>query len=779
MKGQGKQEIPEKSHRHMALLGANPTHESGGDPSGNRTRFVLAGLLVSRHCEMGFLGVLRFLPSLHSFTVPPPTHLTPIVKRLNPEHAISMHAGTWEHTHRWKASSTIRKFSSMRGSYPEIAAPGLRILPFHTSIDRRQPMRSLHRAYIASWHRRNPTRSPRDATLLVSCICILFLRSTVRHTTDKGREMLPQLSLTTVHLNPRTDCCGPAVSEKVVNACWKGLKKCSLYREPAPAEFSAAARHATPTCPHAEGRPTPPPPPLPACLPACLPASLPPQTVLPRLSRHPSARRWKLTTNRSSPNILHQCAHTRTHTHQVVAARKSFSRNNLAFRLDSYQLETGTNEARRDEMASSKPTKREQIPRVGNTGWRRIRKSPKKTITPRLPAAHCPPPPRALPTSGPEIERGIPDMGGKQLFLGRDVKQNILNITDPGEAGATWEPAARGTDGDVTSRLSGYSSTTTENQVGFPTGSLRDFRTWESRRDDAAGWRAFSGISRFPCPCIPALLHTHHISPSLALKTSIRPDHPAPLSRGVGDPNRLSPRLRDFETQEKSASFLVYHCIAFRGPLERTKHRIQHAPSLKLQARHFDGVAVSPSAIHPCETIRGETNTKLRRVPYPRREQWFAVLTQLEQTAATRRCTGQGKNPKHIATTVCTRNTEALADLPSLQHCIRDDRAATKCVLTLATPCMGSDFQKCTRDSELQQSGCALQHYNHYVHRGEGLICDHLLGHAGYEPLTRLRDGGRRERSISKPRRQANYSTDVWPVTKQMGTKAGVALRPA
>ncbi|KAJ8871686.1 hypothetical protein PR048_028013 [Dryococelus australis] len=37
--------------------------------------------------------------------------------------------------------------------------------------------------------------------------------------------------------------------------------------------------------------------------------------------------------------------------------------------------------------------------------------------------------------------------------------------------------------------------------------------------DDVAGWRAISGISRFPCPCIPALLHTHLASPSSALKT--------------------------------------------------------------------------------------------------------------------------------------------------------------------------------------------------------------------------------------------------------------------
>ncbi|KAJ8876012.1 hypothetical protein PR048_023920 [Dryococelus australis] len=39
--------------------------------------------------------------------------------------------------------------------------------------------------------------------------------------------------------------------------------------------------------------------------------------------------------------------------------------------------------------------------------------------------------------------------------------------------------------------------------------------------DDAAGWQVFTGISRFPRPCILSLLHTHFSSPSSALKTSI------------------------------------------------------------------------------------------------------------------------------------------------------------------------------------------------------------------------------------------------------------------
>ncbi|KAJ8888258.1 hypothetical protein PR048_007745 [Dryococelus australis] len=46
--------------------------------------------------------------------------------------------------------------------------------------------------------------------------------------------------------------------------------------------------------------------------------------------------------------------------------------------------------------------------------------------------------------------------------------------------------------------------------------------------------RVFSGISRFPRPFIPALLHTHLISPSLALKSSIS-FNPASKKYGVGE----------------------------------------------------------------------------------------------------------------------------------------------------------------------------------------------------------------------------------------------------
>ncbi|KAJ8897860.1 hypothetical protein PR048_003213 [Dryococelus australis] len=57
--------------------------------------------------------------------------------------------------------------------------------------------------------------------------------------------------------------------------------------------------------------------------------------------------------------------------------------------------------------------------------------------------------------------------------------------------------------------------------------------------DDAAGRRVFSGISRFPRPCIPALFHTHLASPTSALVTSM----PGSLNRAIqGRGKRETPK---------------------------------------------------------------------------------------------------------------------------------------------------------------------------------------------------------------------------------------------
>ncbi|KAJ8888079.1 hypothetical protein PR048_007566 [Dryococelus australis] len=59
-----------------------------------------------------------------------------------------------------------------------------------------------------------------------------------------------------------------------------------------------------------------------------------------------------------------------------------------------------------------------------------------------------------------------------------------------------------------------YSPSTNTNRVRFPAGSHVGIVP-----DDAAGRRVFSGVSRFPRPCDPALLHTHLALPASALST--------------------------------------------------------------------------------------------------------------------------------------------------------------------------------------------------------------------------------------------------------------------
>ncbi|KAJ8872687.1 hypothetical protein PR048_026300 [Dryococelus australis] len=66
------------------------------------------------------------------------------------------------------------------------------------------------------------------------------------------------------------------------------------------------------------------------------------------------------------------------------------------------------------------------------------------------------------------------------------------------------------------------------NRVRFPAGSLPDFRVWESCRTVSLVGVLFSEISRFPRPCIPALLHTHLASPLVSsrdLDVKERPKH--------------------------------------------------------------------------------------------------------------------------------------------------------------------------------------------------------------------------------------------------------------
>ncbi|KAJ8881980.1 hypothetical protein PR048_018468 [Dryococelus australis] len=63
-------------------------------------------------------------------------------------------------------------------------------------------------------------------------------------------------------------------------------------------------------------------------------------------------------------------------------------------------------------------------------------------------------------------------------------------------------------------------------RVQSPAGSLPDFRKWVSCPDDAASRRVFSGISRFPRPFIPVLLHNQPQSLSLGSQDLAVERHP-------------------------------------------------------------------------------------------------------------------------------------------------------------------------------------------------------------------------------------------------------------
>ncbi|KAJ8881692.1 hypothetical protein PR048_018178 [Dryococelus australis] len=91
--------------------------------------------------------------------------------------------------------------------------------------------------------------------------------------------------------------------------------------------------------------------------------------------------------------------------------------------------------------------------------------------------------------------------------------------TAPGLGVESWENLKGGHDGVVRS-LSYH-----QGEPGYISGRLTPkFSHVGITLDDAAGRRVFSGISRFPRSCIPAMLHARLASPSSALKTPIVED---------------------------------------------------------------------------------------------------------------------------------------------------------------------------------------------------------------------------------------------------------------
>ncbi|KAJ8868471.1 hypothetical protein PR048_029999 [Dryococelus australis] len=89
-------------------------------------------------------------------------------------------------------------------------------------------------------------------------------------------------------------------------------------------------------------------------------------------------------------------------------------------------------------------------------------------------------------------------------------------------------------------------------------------------RDDAAGQRVFSGISRFPRLFIPALLHIHLASPSLALRTSIL------RTRGKYHVRSESRNIIPHEQTYLSVDLQTSKCLSYHNADWRTANLLAH-----------------------------------------------------------------------------------------------------------------------------------------------------------------------------------------------------------
>ncbi|KAJ8885779.1 hypothetical protein PR048_011979 [Dryococelus australis] len=92
---------------------------------------------------------------------------------------------------------------------------------------------------------------------------------------------------------------------------------------------------------------------------------------------------------------------------------------------------------------------------------------------------------------------------------------------------------------------------------------------------DAAGWRVFSGISRFPYPCILVLLHSHLISHSSTLKTSLLKVSQTSQLNSIQFEKRFLSHIHlertGYIVERKSfggGGIMVWAGIMFRGRLE-------------------------------------------------------------------------------------------------------------------------------------------------------------------------------------------------------------------
>ncbi|KAJ8867571.1 hypothetical protein PR048_031373 [Dryococelus australis] len=101
--------------------------------------------------------------------------------------------------------------------------------------------------------------------------------------------------------------------------------------------------------------------------------------------------------------------------------------------------------------------------------------------------------------------------------------------------------------------------------------------------DDAADRRIFSGISRFPCPYIPALLHTHLASPSTALNTSL-------LRAALNTPTQLTKHQSGNNTHEfTSGKPSFYHFYSTHPPSVVYVHPSTYRP---LSSTYNEGLRI-------------------------------------------------------------------------------------------------------------------------------------------------------------------------------------------
>ncbi|KAJ8890046.1 hypothetical protein PR048_009552 [Dryococelus australis] len=117
-------------------------------------------------------------------------------------------------------------------------------------------------------------------------------------------------------------------------------------------------------------------------------------------------------------------------------------------------------------------------------------------------------------------------INGRELYASQGSAPYAYKVRNPCKGtfiAAERDWVAIPTFGVMTTSLSVQCTTVVLGPCSIPGGVAPGFSHVGIATDDAAGQRVFSGISRFPRPFIPTLLHHYLVSPSSALKTSVCP----------------------------------------------------------------------------------------------------------------------------------------------------------------------------------------------------------------------------------------------------------------